>query len=340
MNRILLRLSKITELDLYAYFIHVEYRKSTLVKQLLRDFIRRETTVRIRPPHITYDTFTDASMPKVLTISIQLGPQDKDITDYFADCPNGYRSKCMKSILRIMLAPYTQSAFHREAVEVYIPARQYLDEPTDRQSVNPMPIQSPYYPMYPYPMPFYGMPLNEGMMPVIHQRCTTPPAMSAMFDVTKHSLITGNHSQSGCNSQSGNTAPSENTAMPVMGNIPAMPSYTPTSQSNVGQSSNRDNVQSVPQHPAFVPQMTAGTTEKEENIPIKKEDTPLPDIPISAPITDNPDTAERESEEMAIPDWGIADVRKTESAESSQDGDADSEAIPDELYKLLTGDDY
>lgn len=322
MNRILLRLSKITELDLYAYFIHVEYRKSTLVKQLLRDFIRRETTVRIRPPHITYDTFTDASMPKVLTISIQLGPQDKDITDYFADCPNGYRSKCMKSILRIMLAPYTQSAFHREAVEVYIPARQYLDEPTDRQSVNPMPIQSPYYPMYPYPMPFYGMPLNEGMMPVIHQRCTTPPAMSAMFP------------------QSGNTAPSENTAMHVMGNIPAMPSYTPTSQSNVGQSSNRDNVQSVPQHPAFVPQMTAGTTEKEENIPVKEEDTPLPDIPISAPITDNPDTAERESEEMAIPDWGIADVRKTESAESSQDGDADSEAIPDELYKLLTGDDY
>lgn len=335
MNRILLRLSKITELDLYAYFIHVEYRKSTLVKQLLRDFIRKETTVRIRPPHITYDTFTDASMPKVLTISIQLGPQDKDITDYFEDCPNGYRSKCMKSILRIMLAPYTQSAFHREAVEVYIPARQYLDETTDRQSVNPMPMpmQSPYYPMYPYPMPFYGMQLNEGMM----------PAMSAMFDVTKHSLITGNHSQSGCNSQSGNTAPSENTAMPMIhgtctamsaiGNIPnGTLQETP-------QSLNRDNVQPVPQHPASVPQMTAGTTEK-ENIPVKEEDTPLPDIPISAPITDNPDTAERESEEMAIPDWGIADVQKTESAESSQDGDADSEAIPDELYKLLTGDEY
>lgn len=310
MNRILLRLSKITELDLYAYFIHVEYRKSTLVKQLLRDFIRRETTVRIRPPHITYDTFTDASMPKVLTISIQLGPQDKDITDYFADCPNGYRSKCMKSILRIMLAPYTQSAFHREAVEVYIPARQYLDETTDRQSINPMPMQSPYYPMYPYPMPFYGMSLNEGMMPVIHQRCTTPPAMSAMHGTC--------------------------TAMSAIGNIPnGTLQETP-------QSSNESNPQSVPQNPAFRSSNVGNQRfpAEEENVPVKEEDTPLPDIPISAPITDNPDTVERESEEMAIPDWGIADVRKAESAESSQDGDADSEAIPDELYKLLTGDDY
>lgn len=163
MNRILLRLSKITELDLYAYFIHVEYRKSTLVKQLLRDFIRRETTVRIRPPHITYDTFTDASMPKVLTISIQLGPQDKDITDYFADCPNGYRSKCMKSILRIMLAPYTQSAFHREPVESYVPARQYMENKTVN-SANPYPNGYPQMGQFPYPYPYpYPYPMMYGM---------------------------------------------------------------------------------------------------------------------------------------------------------------------------------
>lgn len=160
MNRILLRLSKTTDLDLYAYFSRVEYRKSTLVKQLLRDYIRKESTVRIQPPHITYDSFTDPALPKILTISIQLSQQDKDITDYLSDCPNGYRSKCIKSILRILLAPYTQSAFHREPVESYVPARQYMEN----ENTNPYPNGYPAGPVptgqYPYPYPYpmmYGM---------------------------------------------------------------------------------------------------------------------------------------------------------------------------------------
>ena len=153
MNRILLRLSKTTDLDLYAYFSHVEYRKSTLVKQLLRDYIRKESTVRIRPLHITYDSFTDPDMPKILTISIQLSEQDKDITDYFSDCPNGYRSKCMKSILRIMLAPYTQSAFHREPVESYVPVRQYMENETVNPA-NPYPNGYPEMGQFPYPYPY------------------------------------------------------------------------------------------------------------------------------------------------------------------------------------------
>lgn len=163
MNRILLRLSKITDLDLYAYFSMVEYRKSTLVKQLLRDYIRKESTVRIQPPHITYDNFTDPALPKILTISVQLNRGDEDIEQYLSDCPNGYRSKCMKSILRILLAPYTQSAFHREPVEVYVPARQYMESENTNPYPNAYPIgQLPQAMPYPYPYPY---PMMYGMMP-------------------------------------------------------------------------------------------------------------------------------------------------------------------------------
>ena len=163
MNRILLRLSKITDLDLYAYFSMVEYRKSTLVKQLLRDYIRKESTVRIQPPHITYDNFTDPALPKILTISVQLNRGDEDIEQYLSDCPNGYRSKCMKSILRILLAPYTQSAFHREPVEVYVPARQYMENENTNPYLNAYPTgQLPQAMPYPYPYPY---PMMYGMMP-------------------------------------------------------------------------------------------------------------------------------------------------------------------------------
>lgn len=187
MNRILLRLSKTTDLDLYAYFSHVEYRKSTLVKQLLRDYIRKESTVRIRPLHITYDSFTDPDMPKILTISIQLNEQDKDITDYFSDCPNGYRSKCMKSILRIMLAPYTQSAFHREPVESYAPARQYMENETVNPA-NPYPNGYPQMGQFPYPYPYpYPYPMMYGIQygqaaPQMEQ--TPPQSMPQAADMT------------------------------------------------------------------------------------------------------------------------------------------------------------
>lgn len=181
MNRILLRLSKTTDLDLYAYFSHVEYRKSTLVKQLLRDYIRKEATVRIHPLHITYDSFTDPDMPKILTISIQLNEQDKDITDYFSDCPNGYRSKCMKSILRIMLAPYTQSAFHREPVESYVPARQYIENETVNPA-NPYPNGYPQMGQFPYPYPYpYPYPMMYGMQ---YMPQTTPQAADVASHVT------------------------------------------------------------------------------------------------------------------------------------------------------------
>lgn len=119
--RIVLYLSKNTDLDLYAYFRDLEYRKSTHAKQLLKDYIHRQHTVHIAPPRVTADVWSDTSLPKLLTIPVRFGLEDKDLIDYFSDIPTGLRAKCMKSMLRTLLSPYTQCAFHRDPVEVYIP---------------------------------------------------------------------------------------------------------------------------------------------------------------------------------------------------------------------------
>lgn len=124
--QITLRLSRFNDLDLYAYFMGVEYRRSTLVKQLLRDYIRREHTVRLEAPNISAQTFTDPAIEKQITIPVTLGKSDEDIIQYLSDCPNRMRGKCVKSILRMMLAPYTQCAYHFSPVTPYAP---YCDRP-------------------------------------------------------------------------------------------------------------------------------------------------------------------------------------------------------------------
>lgn len=110
--RIILRLSKNADLDLYSYFRDVEYQKSTHAKMLLRDFIYKQHTVRIRPPRVTADAWQDATLPKGITIPIYFGLKDSNLEEYFFDVPSGLRVKCAKSMLRAILAPYTQCAFH------------------------------------------------------------------------------------------------------------------------------------------------------------------------------------------------------------------------------------
>ena len=310
MNRILLRLSKTTDLDLYAYFSHVEYRKSTLVKQLLRDYIRKESTVRIRPLHITYDSFTDPDMPKILTISIQLNEQDKDITDYFSDCPNGYRSKCMKSILRIMLAPYTQSAYHREPVESYVPARQYMEN-ENVNPVNPYPNgypapaglmgQFPYPYPYPYPYPMmYGMQYGQAA-PQMEQ--TPPQSMPQAADMTLR--VT-----------------------------PAEPVYR--------EESVKENTQ------ASVEIESAMPTIPEEIIPISTPIRDVlasrgTEESVSESVNDS-------SDDIKIPEWKIPSPANDEiatdetliqriKADTISDSDDDSE-IDDAMFALLTGENY
>ena len=119
--RIVLYLSRHADLDLYAYFRDVEYRKSTHAKQLLRDYIRKQQTVPVSPPRVTADTWSDTSLPKKLTIPIRFGQEDGDLIRYFEDIPSGLRAKCAKSILRALLAPYVQCAFHRDPVDIYVP---------------------------------------------------------------------------------------------------------------------------------------------------------------------------------------------------------------------------
>lgn len=130
--RIVLYLSRHADLDLYAYFRDVEYRKSTHAKQLLRDYIRKQQTVPVSPPRVTADTWSDASLPKKLTIPIRFGQEDGDLIRYFEDIPSGLRAKCAKSILRALLAPYVQCAFHRDPVDIYVP--DVKTQPVTRQS--------------------------------------------------------------------------------------------------------------------------------------------------------------------------------------------------------------
>ena len=301
MNRILLRLSKTTDLDLYAYFSHVEYRKSTLVKQLLRDYIRKESTVRIRPLHITYDSFTDPDMPKILTISIQLNEQDKDITDYFSDCPNGYRSKCMKSILRIMLAPYTQSAFHREPVESYVPARQYMENETVN-SANPYPNGYPQMGQFPYPYP-YPYPMMYG---------TVNPAymMNPQADLYM---------------QQSQVPQTQTVQRPDMASHDAIP--TPAEPvSRMEQFREEVRTMPIPETPEPVPE-----------IPIS---TPIRDVPIPRNTEESVSENVNDSNDEEIPEWKIpspAPIEDTSSfpVESGADDDVD-----DAMFALLTGDNY
>ena len=301
MNRILLRLSKTTDLDLYAYFSHVEYRKSTLVKQLLRDYIRKESTVRIRPLHITYDSFTDPDMPKILTISIQLNEQDKDITDYFSDCPNGYRSKCMKSILRIMLAPYTQSAFHREPVESYVPARQYMENETVN-SANPYPNGYPQMGQFPYPYP-YPYPMMYG---------TVNPAymMNPQADLYM---------------QQSQVPQTQTVQRPDMASHDAIP--TPAEPvSRMEQFREEVRTMPIPETPEPVPE-----------IPIS---TPIRDVPIPRNTEESVSENVNDSNDEEIPEWkspSPAPIEDTSSfpVESGADDDVD-----DAMFALLTGDNY
>ena len=307
MNRILLRLSKTTDLDLYAYFSHVEYRKSTLVKQLLRDYIRKESTVRIRPLHITYDSFTDPDMPKILTISIQLNEQDKDITDYFSDCPNGYRSKCMKSILRIMLAPYTQSAFHREPVESYVPARQYMENETVNPA-NPYPNGYPQMGQFPYPYP-YPYPMMYG---------TVNPAymMNPQADLYM---------------QQSQVPQTQTVQRPDMASHDAIP--TPAEPvSRMEQF--REEVRTMP-----IPE----TLEPVPEIPIS---TPIRDVPIPRNTEESVSENVNDSNDEEIPEWKIPSPTPIEENTSSFPVESDNETctadddVDDAMFALLTGDNY
>lgn len=132
--RITLYLSKQADLDLYAYFYHVEYRKSTHAKMLLRDYIHRQHIVRIQAPKVTADTWNNVLLPKKITIPIRFGCGDDDLIHYFEDCPNGLRAKCAKSMLRALLAPYMQSAFHYNTVEPYLP---YANETVLQPVIQP-----------------------------------------------------------------------------------------------------------------------------------------------------------------------------------------------------------
>lgn len=302
MNRILLRLSKTTDLDLYAYFSHVEYRKSTLVKQLLRDYIRKESTVRIRPLHITYDSFTDPDMPKILTISIQLNEQDKDITDYFSDCPNGYRSKCMKSILRIMLAPYTQSAFHREPVESYVPARQYMENETVN-SANPYPNGYPQMGQFPYPYP-YPYPMMYG---------TVNPAymMNPQADLYM---------------QQSQVPQTQTVQRPDMASHDAIP--TPAEPvSRMEQFREEVRTMPIPETPEPVPE-----------IPIS---TPIRDVPIPRNTEESVSENVNDSNDEEIPEWKIPSPTPIEENTSSfpVESGADDD-VDDAMFALLTGDNY
>ena len=302
MNRILLRLSKTTDLDLYAYFSRVEYRKSTLVKQLLRDYIRKESTVRIQPPHITYDSFTDPALPKILTISIQLSQQDKDITDYLSDCPNGYRSKCIKSILRILLAPYTQSAFHREPVESYVPARQYMEN----ENTNPYssgyptgPVPTGQYP-YPYPYPMmYGMVNPAYMMnpqaDLYMQQSQVPQTQTVQRpDIASHDAI---------------PTPAE----PV---------------SRMEQFREEVRTMPIPETPEPVPEIPISTPIREQNV----------EEPISESMSDSSDIPEWKVE-IPSPIPIEESIASGPSNETASDASDDSE-IDDAMFDLLTGENY
>ena len=307
MNRILLRLSKTTDLDLYAYFSHVEYRKSTLVKQLLRDYIRKESTVRIHPLHITYDSFTDPDMPKILTISIQLNEQDKDITDYFSDCPNGYRSKCMKSILRIMLAPYTQSAFHREPVESYVPARQYMENETVNPA-NPYPNGYPQMGQFPYPYP-YPYPMMYG---------TVNPAymMNPQADLYM---------------QQSQVPQAQTVQRPDMASHDAIP--TPAEPvSRMEQFREEVRTMPIPETPEPVPE-----------IPIS---TPIRDVPIPRNTEESVSENVNDSNDEEIPEWKIPSPTPIEENTSSFPVESDDgtctadDDMDDAMFALLTGENY
>ena len=307
MNRILLRLSKTTDLDLYAYFSHVEYRKSTLVKQLLRDYIRKESTVRIRPLHITYDSFTDPDMPKILTISIQLNEQDKDITDYFSDCPNGYRSKCMKSILRIMLAPYTQSAFHREPVESYVPARQYMENETVNPA-NPYPNGYPQMGQFPYPYPY--------PYPMMYVTVNPAYMMNPQADLYM---------------QQSQVPQTQTVQRPDMASHDAIP--TPAEPvSRMEQFREEVRTMPIPETPEPVPE-----------IPIS---TPIRDVPIPRNTEESVSENVNDSNDEEIPEWKIPSPTPIEENTSSFPVESDNETctadddVDDAMFALLTGDNY
>jgi hypothetical protein len=117
-----LSFSKFNDLDLYAYFIRIKSRRSTLIKQMIRDYIHETHTINVEHLTETADIFEDKSLPKVLSVPVFIGKSDSDIVEYLKDCPPRMRAKCIKNILHIVIAPYAQSVYHYGAKPAYVPA--------------------------------------------------------------------------------------------------------------------------------------------------------------------------------------------------------------------------
>lgn len=130
---ITLYISKRTDTDLFAYLFQKK-KRSTLIKELLRDYIYHTNLVRLSRVNMTYEQLQE-SEKKSLSIPIMLTEEERDIIDFLSDCPRGTKSICIKNILRMYINPYVQNVFHTTERELYLPTAVITSSP-----VAPMPV--------------------------------------------------------------------------------------------------------------------------------------------------------------------------------------------------------
>lgn len=111
--QITVRLSRKNDLELYVYFMREE-KRSILIKALLSDYIHGRRPSGLGYITETAQTLEYETLPKELLISVFLGKaaSDQEIAGYFSDCPKGMRAHCIRSVLKIMVAPYAQNVYH------------------------------------------------------------------------------------------------------------------------------------------------------------------------------------------------------------------------------------
>ena len=107
-----LYISKHADAELFAYFHCFPFKKSTFIKEVLKDYLCQTHRARPQMLSMTYEEYL-ALPEKSLVIPITISSRhEQELIDFLEDCPRGMKSSCIKSLLKGALAPFSQSIYH------------------------------------------------------------------------------------------------------------------------------------------------------------------------------------------------------------------------------------
>lgn len=107
--RIVFNLHKIKDMELYAWLMGIENRRSlrtAAIKSVWRDYLDGRFPARADLSSMSADTLTNDSLPETVSFQVVIGKTDRRLAEHFEKIPFGRRAVYAKAVLRIMTAPY------------------------------------------------------------------------------------------------------------------------------------------------------------------------------------------------------------------------------------------